>query len=191
MSGTQDVIGGLDLSADDYVIKQSLVRSKYAVTDGDGNPVLKGKKKRFKIKEEFPFTNPQGDVVFRIKARNILDVAGNYELVDEESGEPFAVIEKEYTLFKHVYNIRDPDGRMLARIESESAVVMALKSFSDIVSILPHSYSITGPDGEHIGSISERLSLRDIFDVHVGDTGDAPREAIVAAAITIDALEED
>lgn len=191
MSETRDVIGDLDLSADHYVIKQSLVRNKYAVTDGDGNPVLKGKKKRFKIKEEFPFTNPAGDVVFRIKARSILDVAGNYELVDEQSGETFAVIEKKYTMFKHVYNIRSSDGRLLARIESQSAVVMALKSFSEALSVLPHSYSITGPDGERIGSISERLSLRDIFDVHVGETGDAPREAIVAAAIAIDALEED
>jgi hypothetical protein len=42
-----------------------------------------------------------------------------------------------------------------------------------------------------MGSIHERFSLRDIFDVRVEDTGDVPREAIVAAACAIDALEDD
>jgi uncharacterized protein YxjI len=191
MSGTHDVIGGLDLSSDHYVIRQSLVRSKYSVTDGTGEQVLKGRKKRFKIKEEFPFTTPDGEVAFRVKAQNLFDVAGNYALVDEQSSETFAIVEKEYTLFKHVYNIRAPDGRLLASIESESSVVMALKSFSNLAGLIPHSYSISGPNGEQIGSISERLSLRDIFDVRVGDTGEASHEAIVAAAIAIDALEED
>ena len=44
-----DVIGGIDLSGDRYVIKQSYIRSKYRVEAGDGYTVLTGKKKRFKI----------------------------------------------------------------------------------------------------------------------------------------------
>lgn len=184
-----DVIGGIDLSGDRYVVKQSLVRNRYAVLDEEGNVVLRGKQKLLKIREEFPFTDADGNVVFRIKAKNLLDVAGSYALVDEATGETFAVIEKEFTLFTHVYNVRSPDGDLLARIASESAVVMALKSVSDLAGLLPHSYSITGPDGSSIGSIEERFSLRDVYDVHVGDTGEAPREAIVAAACAIDALE--
>lgn len=185
----RDVIGGIDLSGDRYVVKQSLVRNKYAVLDDGGNVVLRGKQKLLKIREEFPFTDADGNVVFRIKAKNLLDVAGSYALVDEASGETFAVIEKEFTLFTHVYNVRSPEGDLLARIESESALVMALKSVSDLAGLLPHSYTITGPDGTAIGSIEERFSLRDVYDVDVGDTGEAPREAIVAAACAIDALE--
>ena len=188
MSG--DAIADIDLTDDSYTITQSLIRSKYRVDDSSGTTVLKGKKKRFKIKEEFPFTSPSGDVVFRVKAQNVFDVAGDYTLVDEASGEAFAVIEKEFTLFKHVYRIRDPDGGLWATIESESAVVMALKSYIGLLSLLPHTYSITGADGDRLGSIHERFSLRDIYDVEVGDTGDVPREAIIAAAIAIDALEE-
>lgn len=188
---THDVIGGLDLTSDRYVIKQSFVRSKYRVEDDSGTTVLKGKKKRFKIKEEFPFKNPDGDVVFRLKAQNVFDVAGNYTLIDESSGEAFAVVEKAYTLFKHVYRIRSPEGVLWATIESESALVMALKGSIGIFGLLPHSYSITGADGSHVGSIEEKLTLRDVYEVEVADTGEAPREAILAAAIAIDALEED
>ena len=191
MSARADLIGGVDLSDDRYVIKQSLVRNRYAVEDGDGNVVLRGKQKLFRMREEFPFADPDGDVVFRVKAKNVFDVAGDYTLVDEASGDAVAVIEKQFTLFKHVYRIRSPDGDLWATIESESALVMALKSFVGVLGLLPHTYSITGPDGRSMGSIHERFSLRDIFDVEVSDTGDAPREAIVAAACAIDALEDD
>jgi uncharacterized protein YxjI len=191
MSARADLIGGVDLSGDRYAIKQSLIRNKYVVEDGDGNVVLRGKQKVFRMREEFPFTDPGGDVVFRVKAKNVFDVAGDYTLVDEASGDAVAVIEKQFTLFKHVYRIRSPDGDLWATIESESALVMALKSFVGVLGLLPHRYSITGPDGRSMGSIHERFSLRDIFDVEVDDTGDVPREAIVAAACAIDALEDD
>ena len=190
-STARGVIGGLDLTSDRYVIKRSLVRSKYRVEDDAGNTVLKGKKKRFKLKEEFPFTDPEGNVVFRVKATNLLDVAGNYTLIDEASGEAVAVIEKAYTLFKHVYRIRSPDGTLWATIESESVLIMAAKEYVGFLALLPHSYSITGPAGSAIGSIEEKLTLRDVYEVEVGDAGDAPREAILAAAIAIDALEEE
>jgi uncharacterized protein YxjI len=173
------------------VIRQSLVRNRYAVEDGDGNVVLRGKQKLFRMREEFPFTDPDGEVVFRVKAKNLLDIAGDYTLVDEASGEAVAVIEKQFTLFKHVYRVRSPDGDLWATIESESALVMALKSFVGVLGLLPHTYSITGPDGRSMGSIHERFSIRDVFDVEVSDTGDVPREAIVAAACAIDALEDD
>ncbi|MWG35558.1 LURP-one-related/scramblase family protein [Halomarina oriensis] len=185
----QDVIGGIDLTDDHYVIRQSLIRNKYAVEDGSGETVLKGKQKLFKMKEDFPFTTPDGETLFRLKAKNVLDIAGSYALVDERTGDTFAVVEKEFTFFKHNYTIRSPEGDPWARIESESTVVMALKSLSDIAGLLPHTYSISGPDGRSMGTIKERFSLRDVYDVTVGDTGDAPREAIVAAACAIDALE--
>jgi uncharacterized protein YxjI len=186
----RDVIGGIDLSDDEYVVTQAWVRSRYRVDDADGNVVLRGKKKRFRMKEDFPFTTPDGDVAFRVKAQNIMDVAGDYNLVDEASGEPFAVIEKEFTLFQHVYRIRSPEGDLWATIESESAAVMALKSYVGLLSIIPHSYTITDASGSRIGTIEERFSLRDTYDVSLGDTGAVPREAIMAAAVAIDALEE-
>lgn len=185
----RDVIGGVDLVDDEYVVRQSLVRNRYAVEDATGQVVLRGKQKLFKMKEEFPFTDPDGNVAFRVKAQNLLDIAGDYALVDEATGDTVAIIEKEFTLFKHVYRVRSPDGDHWATIESESALVMALKSFSSILGLLPHTYTISGPDGERLGTIHERFSIRDAYDVELHDTGGAPKEALVATAIAIDALE--
>jgi uncharacterized protein YxjI len=189
-ANVRDVIGGIDLSDDEYVVTQAWIRSKYRVDDSAGEVVLQGKKKRFKMKEDFPFETPGGGVVFRVKAKNIMDVAGDYNLVDEASGEPFAVIQKEFTLFQHIYRIRSPEGELWATIESESAAVMALKSFVGVLSLIPHSYGITDAGGSEIGRIEERFSLRDQYDISLRDTGDVPREAIMAAAVAIDALEE-
>jgi len=184
-----DLIGGVDLLDAEYVIRQSLIRNRYAVQDSSGNLVLKGKQKLFKMKEEFPFTDPDGNVVFRVEAQNVFDIAGDYTLVDEATDEPVAVVEKEFTFFTHTYHVRSPDGDRWATIESESALVMALKSFSSLLSLIPHTYSITGADDTELGSLHERFSIRDIYDLELHDTGDAPREALVATAIAIDALE--
>ena len=142
-------------------------------------------------REAFPFTDPDDGVVFRVRAKNVLDVAGDYTLVDETSGETVAVIEKQFALFEHVYRVRSLDGERWATIESETALVVALESFVGVQGRLPHRYAITGPDGEPMGTVHERFSPRDIFDVELDDTGDGTREAIVAAACAIDALEDD
>jgi uncharacterized protein YxjI len=54
--------------------------------------------------------------------------------------------------------------------------------------LLPHKYTIEDADGAQIGSIEERFSLRDRYDITV-DKGVEGREAIIAAVAVIDALE--
>jgi len=184
-----DVVPGVALDADRYTVKQSLIRNKYAVYGPDGTLVLRAKQKLLKTKEEFPFVDADGEPVFRVKAQNFFDIAGDYTIT-AEGGDAIAVLEKQFTFFKHVWRVRDPDDeRLLATIESGSAVVEALRNFSTVFGLLPHSYTITGPDGERIGSIEGRFSLRDVYDVEIQETGDAPREALVAACIAVDALE--
>lgn len=184
-----DVVPGVALDADRYTVKQSLIRNKYAVYDPDGTLVLRAKQKMLKVKEEFPFVNAADEPVFRVKAQNVFDIAGDYTIT-AEGGEPIAVLEKQFTFFKHVWRVRDPDDeRLLATIESDSTLVEALRNFSTLFDLIPHSYTISGADGERLGSIEGRFSLRDVYDIEIGDTGGAPREALVAACIAVDALE--
>jgi len=189
MAVERDLVGGIDLTGEEYVIRQSLIRNRYAVEDATGSVVLRGKQKLLRMKEQFPFVDADGNDVFSVRAQNVFDAAGDYTLEDAATGEAFAVVEKAFTLFEHTYRVRSPDGELWATIESEDALVMALKSFSSILGLLPHEYSVTDADGTRIGTITERFSIRDVYDVEIGDTGDAPREAIIAAAVAIDALE--
>jgi uncharacterized protein YxjI len=187
---SSDVIAGIDLTDDTYHVAQSLIRNKFKVTDTDGNLVLRAKQKLFKMKEEFPFVDADGTEVFTVKAEGILDVAGDYTIVEAGTDDPIAVLGKNFTLLKHEWTVKDPEtNEVWAEIESRSAVVELLRGLLEIFSLLPHKYTIETPAGGHVGSIEGKLSIRDRYDIHIDDPGDVPREALVAAAIAVDALE--
>ncbi|WP_435151474.1 LURP-one-related/scramblase family protein [Haladaptatus sp. DFWS20] len=185
----QRSIGGIVLDDDEYTVEQSYFRNKYKVYDTAGNLVLKSKQKMFKMKEEFPFFDVDGNVVFRVKAKNILDVSGDYVLTEEGSDEPILVLTKNFTFYHHRWTIKSPDGTKLAEVASRSAFIEALRSISNIFSLLPHKYSITTPEGDTIGEIAGRFSLRDKYDIRISDSGSVPKTALVVGAVAIDALE--
>lgn len=183
----EDVLEGIDFDGEEFTVKQSLVRNKYEVLK-DGETILKARQKLFKMREEFPFTDSEGNPVFTIKAAKVLDIAGDYAIVDEATGENVAILSKKFSFLKHIWEVKNPGGEVQATIESGSTVLELLRAASDLLSFIPHSYTITDENGEHIGSIKGRFSLRDTYDVRVDQ--DAPfREAVVVAAVTVDALE--
>jgi uncharacterized protein YxjI len=180
----------LDLPNDQYEVVQGLIRSKYKATDGRGNVVLRGKQKMLKMKEEFPFYDGQDEHVMTVKAGGILDVAGDYTLTDEATGEPIVVLDAKYSWFGDTWKIRDPDDeRLLATIESKSTVADVLRSIHPILGLIPHKYEITDADGGHVGSIEGTFSLKDKYSVRIDDASAVPREAVLAAAMVVDAIE--
>ncbi len=182
-------IGGIVLDDNQYTVEQSYFRNKYKVYDSAGNLVLKSKQKLMKMKEEFPFFDANGNTVFRVKAKNVLDISGDYVLTEEGSDEPILVLTKNFTFFHHRWTIKHPDGTEIADVASRSAVLEALRSLIDFLSFLPHKYSITTPDGKSIGEIEGHFSLRDKYDIRIHDTESIPKTALVVGAIAIDALE--
>lgn len=193
MSGTNahdDSIGGVEFDGNAYTVVQSLIRNKYKAYDGDGDIILKGKQKMLKLKEEFPFVDADGDPAFTVKAGGILDIAGNYALIDENTEEPVIVLDQNYSLFTDTWKLRDPDTEaLIAKISSKSTLISVLRHISGLFSILPHKYEITDTDGDHVGSIAGQFSLKDRYEVEVDDASDVPRAPVVAAAMVIDAIE--
>jgi len=186
-----DALAGIELTDDEYRVVQSLFRNRYRAYDSAGELVLQGKQKMLKMKEEFPFVGPDGEPVFTVAAGGILDVAGNYTLTDDTTGEPVVVLDENYTLLTDRWKLRDPDTEsVVAEITSKSTLVELLRHLSDVFSFVPHSYEITDADGDHVGTIDGQLSLKDEYVVRIDDASDVPREAIVAAAMVIDAIEE-
>jgi len=193
MATADDAISGIDLSDDRYTVVQSLIRNKYKAMDEAGTVVLRGKQKLLKMKEEFPFTDADGEPVFTVKAGSILDVAGDYTLTDDRTEEPVVVLDKKWTLFADHWKVRDPDSEaLIAEIASKSKLVMFLKHMpyvGALFQLLPHKYEIVDADGEHVGSVDGQFSIRDRYEVEIDDAGDVPREGVVAAAMVIDAIE--
>lgn len=183
-------ISGIDLSDDRYTVEQSLVRDKYVASDADGNVVLRGKQKLFRMKEEFPFTDAAGDDAFTVKADGIVDVAGNYVLTDARTGEDLLVLDNDFSVFQDSWTIRNADtGAAIARIDSRGALVTLARRYLPFGELIPHKYEITDADGGHVGTVEGRLSLRDRYEITIDDASDVPREAVVAAAMVIDAIQ--
>ncbi|EMA65196.1 hypothetical protein [Halorubrum kocurii] len=188
-SGEYD-ISTVNLSDDRYEVKQSLVRNKYTVRDSAGDAVVRGKQKMFKLKEEFPFVTDDGEDAFSVKAGGIMDIAGNYAIVDAGTGEEVVVLDEDYSLFVENWTVRDPEtGEALATIRSKNKVLAALRHLVGAANLVPNKYEIFDADGGHVGDIEGQFSMRDAYTVTVDDASDVPKEAVIAAACVLDALE--
>ena len=180
----------IELHGDTYTVEQSLVRNKYAAYDENGDVVLRAKQKLFKLKEEFPFVDADGNEVFTVKAGGILDVAGNYAIFDAQTDERVAVLDNDYSIFQDTWTIRDGETEAaLAKITSRGAAVTLARNLLPFGELIPHKSEITDGNGGHVGRIDGQLSLRDTYDITIDDTGNVPRDAVVAAAMVIDAIQ--
>ncbi|MFC6614302.1 LURP-one-related/scramblase family protein [Halopenitus salinus] len=183
-------ISTVDLDGDRYEVKQSMVRNKYVVRDAGGDVVLRGKQKLFKMKEEFPFVTGDGADAFTVKAGGIMDIAGNYAITDAGTGEEVVVLDEDFSLFVENWTIRDPEtGETLATIRSKSKPLSVLRHLVGIANLIPNKYEIFDAHGAHVGDIEGAFSLRDAYTVTIDDASGVPKEAVIAAACILDALE--
>ncbi len=183
-------ISTVRLDDDRYEIKQPAIRNKYIVRDSAGEVVLRGKQKMLKMKEEFPFLTGDGADAFTVKAGGIMDVAGNYTLTDAGTGEDVVVLDEEFSLLSETWRIRDPDsGRVLATIRSKNKLLSALRHLVEAANLVPNKYEIVDPGGNHVGDIDGQFSLRDTYTVSIDDATTVPKEAVIATACVLDALE--
>ena len=183
-------ISTVDLNDDHYEVKQSMIRNKYVVRDSAGDVVLRGKQKMFKMKEEFPFVTGDDEDAFSVKAGSIMDIAGNYTITDSGTGEEVVVLDEDYSLFVENWTVRDPDtGEALATIKSKNKLLSALRHLFSAANLVPNKYEIFDADGGHVGDIEGKFSMRDAYTVTIDDASDVPKEAVIAAACILDALE--
>ncbi|QKQ98218.1 hypothetical protein GKQ38_01635 [Candidatus Nanohaloarchaea archaeon] len=183
-----DALSRIDFSDNKYTLKQKAVRNAYKLYDSSGEEVLGAKQKMFKMKEEFPFTDPEGNEVFTVKAENLMDIAGDYAITDSGTGEKIAVLTQDFSFLVHKWRVKDTEGNLIAKIESRGKLVGLLRSLSDIAQLFPHRYTIENAEGEQIGTIQGQFSFRDKYEIEL-EEGVDNKETIIAAAVTIDALE--
>jgi uncharacterized protein YxjI len=144
----------------------------------------------FKLKEEFPFVTGDDEDAFSVKAGGIVDVGGNYAIVDAGTGEEVVVLDEDYSLFVENWTVRDPDsGEALATIKSKNKLLSGLRHLVSVANLIPNKYEIFDADGGHVGDIEGQFSMRDAYTVSIDDASDVPKEAVIAAACILDALE--
>ncbi|MBD0329151.1 MAG: hypothetical protein ICV64_03505 [Thermoleophilia bacterium] len=193
-------------SSDRFLIDQLVrpVANLYRVTPlaaGDtpaGGPVAFVRQKRMALKEDIRFfaDEDERDELFRLKARQMLDVRGRFD-VTSPAGEPIGVLDKQFarSLLRSTWNVLDAGERQIAVAEERSVPVALLRRvidfvpYGELVPILFH-FTIRADRGD-LGSLTRRWGLRDryMLDLSGDPERTLDRRLGVALAIALDALQ--
>ncbi|MFB6097195.1 MAG: hypothetical protein ABEJ74_07390 [Haloferacaceae archaeon] len=172
-----------------YEVRQKVsLGNKYNVYE-DGEQILSSAQKKFRLKEDFRFTDPDGDrEVFRVKADSMLDIAAAYDVVDSRTDERVGAVRRKASssFFVHEYELLDPDGDVVATVSEDSLLKAFLRRF--LTTLIPFAYTIESPTGEDLGAVRGQFSLRDRYTVDLAGDDLDPRLAVIATVV-IDAIE--
>ncbi|WP_411964710.1 hypothetical protein [Haloferax sp. YSMS24] len=178
-----------------YEVRQKVsISTKYVVYEddaasGDETPILSAKKKKFKLKEDFRLNDYEtGEERFRVRADSVLDVSAAYDIVDSQTGDRVGAVKRgAFSFAKHTYQLLGPDGSVVGRIVEDNVPMAVARRV--ITTLIPFSYRVEDPAGDPIGTIDERFSLRDTYDIDIEREEVDPR-LLVVGAVVIDAIEE-
>jgi uncharacterized protein YxjI len=192
MAHVHGAFAGIELTDDRYTVEQALARSRYEARDASGEVVLRARKKRLSIKDRFPFQNADGDDVFEVASASAFDFdrKRDYVVIDAVTDEEVVVLDRQFSLTSQKWSLRDPDGDLLATIQSQGFLQAVVRErLGPLGALIPRRFTITAPDGRTIGSIEGQTGLKDVYEVRVDADYDGPREAILATAMVVDAVE--
>ena len=194
------------LAADRFLIDQLIrpVVNLYRVTPlaaGDtpaGPPVAFVRQKRLALKEDIRVFSDESEAeeLFRIKARQMLDVRGRFD-VTAPGGEAIGSLEKVFrrSLFRSTWKVLGADGSELAVVEERSLPVAVLRRAIDLVpygELVPILFHFTiRENGRVLGDFTRRWGLRDRYVLDLaGDTErKLDRRLAIALAVVLDALQ--
>jgi len=173
-----------------FTITQKIhpISTRYVVTDADGGEVCHVRKKKFRLREELVLWADERETqpYARVKARNVVDFGGFYEVLDE--GErPVGALRRQgmQSMLRVRWEVLDADGTTLAVVQEDSVALALLRRFAGLP--VPVGFVFTAPGGGPVGRHKRRFGIRDVYDLDVD--GLDPRLAI-AQGIALDVLEQ-
>jgi uncharacterized protein YxjI len=179
-------------SLNQFVVRQriAMMVNRYEIRPSrDGEVLALAQQKRMALKEQVTFfADEQRTVpVFGFKARNVLDVHGVTDVLDE-NGMPIGTFSKDFgaSLLSSTWHLDQP-GRGRITGAERNFLVAILRRFTDI-DFLPYHFDFTGEGGQPAMSVERAWALRDTYVVTVHDPG-LDRRLAAAMAVALDALQ--
>jgi hypothetical protein len=163
-----------------------------------GEPLAFVRQKKLAIKEDIRFfaDETEAEELFRIKARQIFEVRGRYDVTSPE-GARIGVLEKVFgaSLLRSTWRIYDADDQQVALAQEKSMPVAILRRLIDFVpygELIPIVFQFTIlMDGREVGGLRRPIGLRDRYILKLGGDPDRriDRRVAVALAIALDAFQ--
>jgi hypothetical protein len=161
-------------------------------------PLAFVRQKKLALKEDIRFfaDESEQEELFRIKARQVFDVRGRYDVTSPD-GQRFGQLEKVFgiSLLRSTWRIYDAAEQQVALAQEKSVPVAILRRAIDFVpygELVPIVFQFTIlMDGREVGEIRRPIGLRDRYIVKLGGDPDRriDRRVAAALAIALDALQ--
>jgi hypothetical protein len=178
----------------------NLYRISTLASDGSsaGQPLAFVRQKKLAVKEDIRFfaDESQSEELFRIKARQVFDIHGRYD-VTTPAGERLGMLEKVFgiSLLRSTWRIYDAGEHQVALAQERSMPVAILRRAIDLVpygGLIPILFQFTiTVDGREVGELRRPVGLRDRYILKLGGDPERrlDRRVAVALAIALDALQ--
>jgi hypothetical protein len=164
-----------------------------------GGPVAYVRQKRMALKEDIRFyaDEDESQELFRIKARQIIEVGGRYDVTGAD-GQAIGVLEKVFgkSLLRSTWRILDASEQAVATVQERSYPMAILRRAIDFVpdvgGLIPIPYNFDFlVDGAVVGRMDRKFQLRDRYVLDLsGDTEQRiDRRLGIALAIGLDTLQ--
>jgi uncharacterized protein YxjI len=174
--------------------KITMMVNRYVVhvaePDGSEGPIVAfAEQKRMAFKEKVTFYTDESrqQELAEFKARKVLDLAGEYDVVDHAEL-PIGTFRKDFgkSLLRSTWHLQQAGLPTLTGQERNLAVAL-LRRFTDSLSWLPYHFDFS--IGASIAlSIERRWGLRDRYLINIRDPR-IDRRLVIAMAVALDALQ--
>ena len=184
------------MTENNFLVRQRFAAmiNRYEIWNTDaawGQSSLVGfaEQKRMKLREEVVFftDDSKQHVLFRFKARNIMDIKSTVDVFDA-NGAVIGSFSKDWaaSLLNSTWYIEQPGLPKLKGTE-RSMFYAIIRRFTD-ASFIPYGFEYKTPDGRLVLDITRKRGLRDSYRCTVDPAGYDPR-LLQAVAVAMDALQ--
>ncbi len=136
-----------------YILRKrvfTLFGAKVEVFDPQGNVVMFIKQKAFKLREDVRVysDNTMEEELLLIKARQILDVAARYDVIDQTTGEHVGVLHRRgfKSMVRDTWDILTPDEEQMAVLHEDHPLLAMIRRF--VTDMVPQSFSLFAGEEE-------------------------------------------
>ena len=165
-----------------------------------GGPIAYVRQKRMAIKEDIRFfaDEEETEEVFRIKARRMLEIGGNYDVTTPD-GQRIGVLQKVFgrSLFRSTWRILDAQENVLAIGQERSLFLAIARRLIDYLPYvggyipIPYNFELNDPEGKRMGGMDRKFQIRDKYLLDLSDDHERriDRRLAVALAVGLDTLQ--
>ncbi len=187
------------LESNHYLIRKKLLKilgEKFHIYSDDSQETLIGYsyQKALKLKEDIRvYTDEnESEEIIKIKARNILDLSGNYDFTDSKNGDFLGGVKRNFrkSFFQDSYSVFGSDKQIFAEIKEDrmfSALVRRFVPFAKYV--FPQQFILNLPGNPPIIFTQKMNPVIQKLTVDIPEGNQLDPRIILGAAMVIIAIE--